>query len=218
MVQLIEFVVNVQVNTIDIVEQFLIGQTLCDEQFGRVALILLQDGEQQVLRLYQSSLSLTETSFDNGFADHFAGLLVVLQGSSFFCFRNFLSRDFVYRLFLRIVKRGAEYVGVDAKMLENIVHLLVVTMQDSQHQVLCVHLISQHTVGFFATVVEYVVDMLKWILHVLLIKFKCKSTHYFGNKQEFRQLFYFFKTQLMLNYRFFSILCLLFHFIFVPLS
>ena len=43
-------------------------------------------------------------------------------------------------MFLRIVKRGAEYVGVDAKMLENIVHLLVVTMQDSQHQVLCVHL------------------------------------------------------------------------------
>ena len=218
MVQLVEFVVNIQIDAIDVVEQLLIGQTLCDEQFGWVALILLQDGEQEVLRLNQCSLPLTEAGFNNGFADHFAGLLAVLQGSSFFCFRNFFSRDFVYRLFLRIVKRRAEYVGVDAKMLENIVYLLVATMQDSQHQVLSVHLISQHTVGFLATVVEYVVDMLKWILHVLLIKFKCKSTHYFGNKQEFRQLFYLFKTQLMLNYRFFSIQCLLFHFIFVPLS
>ena len=80
-------------------------------------------------------------------------------------------------------------------MVKNIVHLPVVSVQYSQHQVLSVHLIPLRTVSFLAAKAKYVVDMLKWILHVYMFKLRCKSTHIFGIMQEFRQLFYSFNAQ-----------------------
>ena len=57
LVQLVELVLNLVVVARKVVKESAVSESLCNEQLGRVALLVLQDGEQQVDRFHHGRMS-----------------------------------------------------------------------------------------------------------------------------------------------------------------
>ena len=56
LVQLVELVLNLVVVARKVVKEFAVSESLCNEQLGRVALLVFQDGEQQVDRFHHGRM------------------------------------------------------------------------------------------------------------------------------------------------------------------